>query len=86
MSKNSVIGWKRVNGLPQLNGLALKRFSLLKIIPLPYLQNAELMIYQKKSKPLTGYGVLRPRLLFLASPGEITVYDLAQKPVAEKPG
>jgi hypothetical protein len=26
----------------------------------------------------------RPRLLFLASPGEITVYDLAQKPVDEK--
>ena len=26
----------------------------------------------------------RPRLLFLASPGEITVYDLAQKPVAEE--
>lgn len=25
----------------------------------------------------------RPRLLFLASPGEITVYDLAQKPVSE---
>lgn len=25
----------------------------------------------------------RPRLLFLASPGEITVYDLAQKPVDE---
>ncbi|MDQ1355402.1 MAG: hypothetical protein QG657_5712, partial [Acidobacteriota bacterium] len=26
----------------------------------------------------------RPRILFLASPGEITVYDLAQKPVDEK--
>lgn len=26
----------------------------------------------------------RPRLLFLASPGEITVYDLAQKPVTEE--
>jgi type I restriction-modification system DNA methylase subunit len=26
----------------------------------------------------------RPRLLFLASPGEITVYDLAQKPVVEE--
>jgi len=26
----------------------------------------------------------RPRLLFLASPGEITVYDLAQKPVDER--
>lgn len=29
------------------------------------------------------WSLARPRLLFLASPGEITVYDLAQKPVDE---
>ena len=30
------------------------------------------------------WSLARPRILFLASPGEITVYDLAQKPVDEK--
>ncbi len=30
-----------------------------------------------------AWSLARPRLLFLASPGEITVYDLAQKPVDE---
>ncbi len=31
-----------------------------------------------------AWSLARPRILFLASPGEITVYDLAQKPVDEK--
>ena len=30
-----------------------------------------------------AWSLARPRLLFLASPGELTVYDLAQKPVPE---
>ncbi len=40
--------------------------------------------FQEKVRAFNrAWSMARPRLLFLASPGEITVYDLAQKPIDE---
>ena len=72
-------GW-----LPLIERVRAKYFFR-KIIQLLYLLNvAETLL--KRHYFLIGFGVpARPRILFLTSPGEISILDLGQKPISISP-
>jgi type I restriction-modification system DNA methylase subunit len=78
---NSIDWLEKGEWLSSAKRIGAEKIFFVESNPVAVFAECETSIKEKIKTFNNAWCLARPRLLFLASPGEITVYDLAQKPI-----